>query len=566
MVRSVRVSIAEIGMGVGGVLGWLTAAGFLVAGVPLFLRMPPWCDLTLYDVAARTVIAGGVHYRDVFDTNFPGFVWCLIGVRRLFGTSLEAVRAVDLGIVLMIAVLLLSFAKKAGATPLARAWLAAALAALYPFTGEFVHAQRDVWMLLPILAACRVRLAQLENGVTRRGALAQGVLWGLAVWIKPHAMIVAAVVWWRTRRGRVDLVGNLHGGLLVGGLGLFALTVTGTLGPFIEVLTKWSSRYVMTIWSDVPAMLMGVTFLFRPWSLLHFAAVPSAWRWARPLPGMEVPLPRRLLSTLYLAMMMQACVTQRYFDYVHLPVMLLAFAVLAAHRWWWLAAGLAAALLAPAEGTLPKAWDKLEGRHPIRDADRMALWSECLRSLDRPGERVRQQRLALMHEYFPAVNPVQIGEVADWLKARGAGEGDVVCWHDSPHAVYLELGITPRFRFMHITTTLMSEASCWRMTRELRRGALPGAKWLVTDLLHPMRVAPPEAFVTICTADAAGYPLLFPAKARPAFPYCLPVVFRSGGGTGRYLVHRVEPDIIERLDDRRVRFEFEVSMWKRDEP
>ncbi|HEY1190874.1 MAG TPA: hypothetical protein VGE74_24800, partial [Gemmata sp.] len=56
-------------------LGWALAAAVLVAAVPLFLAMPPWCDVTLYQMAARNVLQGGVHYRDIFDTNLPGFVW-----------------------------------------------------------------------------------------------------------------------------------------------------------------------------------------------------------------------------------------------------------------------------------------------------------------------------------------------------------------------------------------------------------------------------------------------------------------------------------------------------------
>src|SRR5207248_1926801 len=80
---------------------WLARAvlaAALVAGVPPFLRMPPWCDATLYDVAARNLLRGGVHYRDVFDTNTPGFVWAVAAVRAALGWSTEALRAVDLAI------------------------------------------------------------------------------------------------------------------------------------------------------------------------------------------------------------------------------------------------------------------------------------------------------------------------------------------------------------------------------------------------------------------------------------------------------------------------------------
>src|SRR2546423_1846980 len=114
--------------------GWVLAALFLAAGVPLFLRMPPWCDLTLYDVAARNVMHGGVHYRDVFDTNLPGFVWLLVGVRRAFGWDTEAVRAVDLAVVAAVVWLLAKFARRAGATPAGVAWLVAGAAFFYPFT------------------------------------------------------------------------------------------------------------------------------------------------------------------------------------------------------------------------------------------------------------------------------------------------------------------------------------------------------------------------------------------------------------------------------------------------
>src|SRR5947209_11592665 len=80
-------------------LGWAVATAALVAGVPVFLRTPPWCDVTLYDVAARNLLRGGVLYRDVFDTNLPGFVWALAAVRAVLGWSYEALWTVDLAIV-----------------------------------------------------------------------------------------------------------------------------------------------------------------------------------------------------------------------------------------------------------------------------------------------------------------------------------------------------------------------------------------------------------------------------------------------------------------------------------
>src|SRR5438477_5913976 len=119
------------------VCGWLVAATFVTVGVPLFLRMPLWCDATLYAVAARNVSSGGVHYRDVFDTNPPGFVWLLCAVRGVFGTSDEALRGAGLLIVGLVTTGLLWWIRKAGANHAAVAWTTASVVAFYPFTHEF---------------------------------------------------------------------------------------------------------------------------------------------------------------------------------------------------------------------------------------------------------------------------------------------------------------------------------------------------------------------------------------------------------------------------------------------
>ena len=120
--------------------------------------MPIWCDATLYAVAAQTISHGGVHYRDVFDTNPPGFVWLLCGVRGVLGTSSEALRVADLLTVTLVTAGLLWWSRKAGASSVGVSWLAAAVAAFYPFTHEFNHVQRDVWMMLPAGAAIALRL------------------------------------------------------------------------------------------------------------------------------------------------------------------------------------------------------------------------------------------------------------------------------------------------------------------------------------------------------------------------------------------------------------------------
>ena len=82
--RHVKVAIMdESELVVHGLRAMLEPHSTVITVVPRRPDGPtPLCDLTLYDMAARSIMAGGVHYRDVFDTNLPGFVWLLVIVRR----------------------------------------------------------------------------------------------------------------------------------------------------------------------------------------------------------------------------------------------------------------------------------------------------------------------------------------------------------------------------------------------------------------------------------------------------------------------------------------------------
>src|SRR5205809_7999245 len=80
-------------------LAWLTLAVLLAVCLPLFLCMPPETDITFYDLSARNILRGGVHYRDAFDTNLPGMVWLHAVVRATLGWSSESLRAVDFAVV-----------------------------------------------------------------------------------------------------------------------------------------------------------------------------------------------------------------------------------------------------------------------------------------------------------------------------------------------------------------------------------------------------------------------------------------------------------------------------------
>jgi hypothetical protein len=362
----------------------------LLAGLPLYLRMPLWCDLTLYDMAARNILEGGVHYRDVFDTNLPGFVWALACIRAVFGFGAFALHCADLAIVLGVVVLIDQLAKRGGATPATRWWAIAAAALIYPFATEMTHCQRDVWMALPCLAAVTIRLRRMkpnpptpfparEGGTSDspsrfRGGVGEGCLWGLAVWIKPHVVLMAAGVWlftaWRLagtsakpwRAVAADLLGNIVGGLVVGIAGIVLLVATGTWPEFWHVISVWGPEYAALGRDELQDRVKHELHWFPPWSLWLLPTLPLAllsmidaipwvrrpedrdsqpgpvgtwlpeWLWDREADA-GARFARATLAVLWLIWAFQAFYVQREFVYAHLTETLLMFGLWASHRW-----------------------------------------------------------------------------------------------------------------------------------------------------------------------------------------------------------------------------------------
>jgi hypothetical protein len=233
--------------------------------------------------------------------------------------------------------------------------------------------------------------------------------------------------------------------------------------------------------------------------------------------------------------------------------------VLAAGRWaagaamvgWLTVAGLVVlAGLADADnpktgvtedGPVPR--PRIAVRHPAFDPARLRLWGDCWRAdLPRPEYRRRMRAAAMVTDFHSAADWVELGEVADWLAAQGVRDGEVLAWHDSPHAVYLELGTRPGIRFMHVFQMMgVGDAQSDRIKAEVCRAA-PGVRFVVTDLKLPA-VFGREWVGDVGTAGGDLLPDGMSADLRAEFPFDQPAVFRSGGGTGRYVVHALTEPI-----------------------
>jgi hypothetical protein len=392
----------------------------------------------------------------------------------------------------------------------------------------------------------------------------------VAVWIKPHVIFPAAAVWlvsakrlagsWRA--ARLDLLGNIVGGLTVGLAGVGWLIATGTWTDFVKVFQKWNGWYTQHMFEVLPHRLSVQLMYFPPLNLFLPIGVVLAVRdlWKSPVD--DAAYSRRVLAALFLAWVFQAMLIQRQFHYVHVPEIFLLLAVAAAHSWALVPLAIVYAVLAgavwliadrhrPLEVWLRDTIPSFNGelfvvpRHPLFMPARMARWPDCFR-IDLPDRdyRLRMSDVALNAGTFASVDPVELGEIAAELRRLGAQDGEVLCWHDTPHALYLELGHRPPFRFMHLNTTYIATETYEMMKRELiktLRDSQPPIRYIVSDLLRVYAYAPVRIRTKLGESGSDLLPPNLTDLHRETFPLDRPAIFRSGNGHGRYLIHVYDP-------------------------
>ncbi len=124
--------------------------------------------------------------------------------------------------------------------------------------------------------------------------------------------------------------------------------------------------------------------------------------------------------------------------------------------------------------------------------------------------------------------------MALFLKTRNPslGPGELNCWHDTTHPLYLMLNLEPATRYMHYGTAFGIPGK-----RELIAADVAASRqrYVVSDLLR-MTWNRNNAYAPGANGDPHQLPLWFPISQRSAYPWNQPIVFRSG----RYLVHKVE--------------------------
>jgi hypothetical protein len=531
--------------GGGARLSWWTAWVCLVlllfAALPLFLCLPLCADATLYDLCARNLLRGGVHYRDTFDTNLPGMVWLHAAIRGLCGWRFEVLRAFDLLFFAATVGFLVHWINPAERPRAVRVWTAFVLCLFYLLTPETCHCQRDCWALAPALLALTMRRRYLEQEaetawpVMARAGL-EGICWGIAVWIKPFVFVPALCCWiftaaqaWHTRAARralwADALGLLAGGVTVGALGLAWLWASGAWPYCWEVLLEWNPEYLRMNAHVLPWhwRLRHWGLVFFPWSLVHFLAVPVALTtvWLARKRRLDEPA-RALGAVFYLGWLTQALTLQVQHDYVLCSTVLPALGVLAA--WGRLPGrGLAGwAVVGLFFGALALF------RYPVLGPERMNWWGDCWRAGSTPEVR---DALALSRGGYVPTDWHSLEAVAVFLQGQGVGDGELTCMHDSTHPLYLRLGVEPSTRYFEFNVILFGLPS--RHAQICRELSSSRQHWVVADLLAT-GLPRAEALKEI-PGGTPALPPAFPKAMAEVFPWNEPVVFRAG----RYTVHKV---------------------------
>ncbi len=504
----------------------------LLIGLPIVVSMPLTSDTVLYDLQARNILDGGVMYRDILEPNLPGAVWLHLLIRSVGGWSSEVMRISDLLIVATACIVLISsqrikntqtassnnsdgtrvdFAAKASISLLA-------MAVFYLSRNEWCHCQRDSWMLLPVALAAALRMksqwheSQVKRYRVRLLAICEGICWGAAFWIKPHVAFSAIAVfsvdlWIQSDRSSElrRLLWVIAGGVLVAIPGVAWLIQSGAWNHFWDMQLNWNPEYVAAArsrrsWPRVWSMLLH----FHPWWIVHCLAIGKSIQLFNILRNSKSEQKQAtsgkaqwmsstarlravtLLSVIYLSWFAQASLLQHSMDYIQVPPVILAIALISMSDWTipilirriTVAAFAGIALLVS----------------PQLQPQRISMWISCLRFGSTPAVR---EKLACV----PLPDWAHLVPVTEYLKRQNVQAGDVTCFNVHCIHVYSALNIPPSSRYVGISSLLELFPS--------RRAAIQktvetcGHRFVVTDIRETEPVS-------------------------DCFPWNLPLAFESG--------------------------------------
>jgi hypothetical protein len=195
-------------------------------------------DAPLMHYVAWRILEGAAPYRDVFDMNFPGVYVAHALLLRALGAGDHAFRAFDVTLLAAIGGGLWAALRYSGP------WggpAAAALFALYHVAGgPWLAGQRDLLLsgFLVWSAAAAIASAHATGVDRTRWIGAAALLAGAAMWVKPHAVLLAVPLLWWAWRGPMPgrALAAVAAGLALPAVAMIGwLGWTGGLGAFVDI-------------------------------------------------------------------------------------------------------------------------------------------------------------------------------------------------------------------------------------------------------------------------------------------------------------------------------------------
>lgn len=500
--------------------------------VPIFLRMPVTNDAVLYDLEARWLNEGIIPYRDYVEVNFPGVLVIHQYTRAIFGDSDEALKAVDMLIMSAILAVVFALIRMTTKRISTAVWCLFFVLLFYLSQSEWCHCQRDTWLLLPTLAATWLRVQQVSRVNDRSAQLtlilsiAEGIVWGCGIWLKPHVLIMCFTVWafslflidgWK--RKVFDGIGLLLGGVLTGGIGIWTLHQINALEPFFASMMVWNPGYLAARfdnWSLV--RYLGMAYRFAPWHLLHLVAIPVAihavFRFFSQ-PKATVGFARVSICGLYLVWLLQSHLLQHLFDYVHVPTMLLAIIILAAYRSDLEFSG--SRLLVSAFAAVAVL------ASPLADLNTMSLWPQAIQ-----GDLTATETDKIAQLPNPKWSDLE--KIEEFLEQQNVRDRDVLLYNSDLVTIYWDMQLktpTPYIYFYEIQSYLPGKKEL------ITKSALDARpKFIVTDLVGCGVIA--QKAEEIGELGELAPPPIYKRANLSHYPWSEPVIFRAG----RYLVHQ----------------------------
>jgi hypothetical protein len=465
-------SLRPTGRGAGRAVAAAALALLAATLLPIFLRMPRWCDSYFYDTCAATILRGDRLYEEHLLFGVPGMPLLQAGVRAVLGWSNVALRAFDAA-VLVLAAWWLGRLAAADRSAAARLWLAFAVVLFHTGNTEWCHCQPDQWMLAPALAALLLRARRCEG---RWGpGFAEGLCWGVALAIKPFVALpaaAAALVAWRVRGFAWRSEAAVAAGVAAVAAGCLGwIFLTGSWPAYrAAAASPWSREIYAKNLSQWPARIADFFQYGTPWAYVQVpAALAGAWLLTRA--GRPGGLRPALVAAAYFGWAVQAHFVQTQFGYQTAPAFLLGLAACwpaTAGAWGRRAAAVAGVALAAS--------------HPLLRPDILRHWPACFQ----PGEA---NALRLMDDLSVSADDVRIrfqhlDRAAQYLRRQGVGDRDLECFSVTALPLYTWLNVrTPHPYLMPTVFKLFLPDRAAEMVAEMRRRP---RRYIVTDDLNPL--------------------------------------------------------------------------------